>query len=155
MAQRLITARVVNHEEPDWRPLERFASPFLASSFMWMFEVRTRRGESFHAYKHIDTRCYVHLDVDGKGLAYHWEEERYGRYPAWVLLRAALRPWWEKLDATPEEVAVAQLAIQRARDLEWGSGSMLAPERRADLALAFESALLGDLEDAGAPSCEF
>jgi hypothetical protein len=37
--QNLISARVVNYKEPDWRPLERLASPYLASSFMWMFEL--------------------------------------------------------------------------------------------------------------------
>ncbi|HEY1359120.1 MAG TPA: hypothetical protein VGF21_12520 [Thermoleophilaceae bacterium] len=145
MAQRLITARVVNSKEPDWRPLERLASPYLASSFMWMFELRTRRGESFHAYKHIATRGYIHIDMDGNGLGYHPDEDRYGRYPAWALLRAALRPWWEELNATPEEIALAQVAIQRGQDMDFGGdGSMLAPERRRDLAFAISGALLGD-----------
>jgi len=142
VADRLITARVVNYEEPDWRPLERFASPYLAGSFMWMHEVRTRRGESFHAYKHIETRCYVHLGIDGNGLAFHWDEKRYGRYPAWVLLKAALRPWWEELNASAEEIALAQMAIQRARELDWGSQLIDVPDRRADLALALDRALL-------------
>jgi hypothetical protein len=139
-----ITARVVNYEEPDWRPLERLASPYLASSFMWMFELATRRGERFHAYKHTETRCYAHIDINGNGLAYVPDEDRYERHPAWVLLRAALRPWWEELNASPEEIALAQIAIERARSDDWGSGAMLAPERRRELALAFEGALLPD-----------
>jgi hypothetical protein len=97
--QNLISARVVNYKEPDWRPLERLASPYLASSFMWMFELATRRGERFHAYKHIETRCYVHIDISGSVLAYVPEEDRYQRYPAWILLQTALRPWWEELNA--------------------------------------------------------
>jgi hypothetical protein len=114
----LITARVVNYEEPDWRPLERLASPYLASGFMWMFELATRRGERFHAYKHIETRRYVHIDLHGNGLAYIPEEDRYECYPAWVLLRAALRPWWEELNASPEERALAEIAIERAMGTE-------------------------------------
>jgi hypothetical protein len=31
------------------------------------------------------------------------------------LLEEALRPWWEELDATPEEVTACWMAIQRAR----------------------------------------
>ena len=108
MSKRLITGKVLNHEEPDWEPLARFASPYLMSSFMWMFEVATRRGERFHAYKHIATRRTAHIDINGNGLAYVFDEDRYARYPAWVLLRAVLRPWWEELNATPEEIALSQ-----------------------------------------------
>jgi len=103
----LITARVVNSENPDWRPLERLASPYLASHWMWMFEVATRRGERFHAYKHIETRCYIHIDINGNGLGYVPVDDRYRRYPAWVLLRSALRPWWQELQASPEEIAIS------------------------------------------------
>jgi hypothetical protein len=46
------------------------------------------------------------------------------------------------LNASPEEVALAQIAIERARSDDWGSGAMLAPERRRELALALEGALL-------------
>jgi hypothetical protein len=154
MPKRLITGRVVNYEEPDWKPLERFASPYLMSSFMWMFEVATRLGERFHAYKHIDTRGYAHIDINGNGLAYVPGEDRYARYPAWALLRAVLRPWWEELQASPEEIALAQIAIERARGDDFGSSPMLAPERRGDLALAIEGALLtrDEDEDAAAAS---
>jgi hypothetical protein len=132
VARRLITASVVNHEEPDWRPLEHLASAYRASSFMWMFELATRRGGRFHAYKHIETRCYIHIDIQCKGLAYVPEEDRYERHPAWVLLRAALRPWWEELNASPEEIALAQVAIQRAQDIDRGStDSMLGVTSRS------------------------
>jgi hypothetical protein len=67
------------------------------SSFMWMFEAGTPAGERYHAYKHIDTGRYVHLDLGGNALAY------------------ALRPWWEDLQASPEEVVAAWTAIERAR----------------------------------------
>jgi hypothetical protein len=140
----LITGRVVNYEDPDWEPLARLASPYLMSSFMWMHELATRRGERFHAYKHIETRCYVHIDIEGKGLAYDPDLDRYERFPAWVLLQAALRPWWEELNASPEEVALCRVAIERARSTESEPGSMLAPERRRELSLALDRALAPD-----------
>jgi hypothetical protein len=61
-------------------------------------------------------------------------------------LRAVLRPWWEELQASPEEIALAQIAIERARADDFGSSRMLAPERRRDLALAIEGALLHEPE---------
>jgi hypothetical protein len=33
---------------------------------MWMFEVRLSDGTPLHAYKHIDTRRYLHLASDGR-----------------------------------------------------------------------------------------
>jgi hypothetical protein len=141
VSKRLITGKVVNNEEPDWEPLAHFASPYLMSSFMWMFEVATRRGERFHAYKHVATRRTAHIDIKGNGLAYVFDEDRYARYPAWVLLRTVLRPWWEELNATPEEIALSQIAIERAKGADYSSCPMLAPERRRDLALAIEGAL--------------
>jgi hypothetical protein len=105
---------------------------------------KTRRA--VHAYKHIDTRRTAHIDIDGNGLGYVFDEDRYTRYPAWGLLRAVLRPWWEELQASPEEIALAQIAIERARADDFGSSRMLAPERRRDLALAIEGALLHEPE---------
>jgi hypothetical protein len=41
---------------------------------------------------------------------------------------------------------LAQIAIERARADDFGSSRMLAPERRRDLALAIEGALLHEPE---------
>jgi hypothetical protein len=95
----LITARVVNYKEPDWRLLERLASHYLREQLHVDVRARQKRGERFHAYKHIETRCYVHIDISGSVLAYVPEEDRYQRYPASILLQTALRPWWEELNA--------------------------------------------------------
>ena len=48
---------------------------------MWMHEVRLRDGSPVHAYKHIDTRGYVHLGSDGRGYAYVGDQ-RYRRVRA-------------------------------------------------------------------------
>jgi hypothetical protein len=37
---------------------------------MWMFEVELESGLRLHAYKHIETRKYLHLDKEGRAFAY-------------------------------------------------------------------------------------
>ncbi len=67
-----------------------------------------------------------------------WQHER---FPAPGAPSRALRPWWEELDASPEEIALARIAIERARDSESDPSSMLAPGRRHELSLAFDRGL--------------
>ena len=82
-----------NFERPDWGPLIRIA-PAHVDEFMWMFEVELEGGLRLHAYKHRETRGYLHLDHGGRAFAYIWEETRPeddedGRYeqvdPHWLL----------------------------------------------------------------------
>ncbi len=56
-------------EVPDWGPLVDLA-PDHVGDFMWMFEVELRGGDRLHAYKHRDTRRYLHLTSDGRAFAY-------------------------------------------------------------------------------------
>ena len=42
----------------------------LAGEFMWMFEVQLDSDVRLDAYKHIDTRRYVHLDPSGATYVY-------------------------------------------------------------------------------------
>ena len=98
---------------PHWEPLERAVGLALAVTFMWMFEARTADGRRVQAYKHRATRRYVHLD--DAGLAYACRRDRYVQVPLADALEEALRPWWEELDATPDEIADAHDAIARAR----------------------------------------
>lgn len=76
---------------PDWGPLLRLA-PALVDEFMWMFEVWLDDGERVQAYKHIETRGYLHLG--GRGAAFVYQGD--GRYrqvgACWLLERViALR----------------------------------------------------------------
>ena len=62
---------------PDWAPLEQVLGPKLCESFMYM----GRSGE-LYLYKHIDTRRYLNLDVEGKCFRYTgagYEPEELGR----------------------------------------------------------------------------
>ncbi len=57
-------------ESPEWRPLLDLVGEEVTGDFMWMFEVELSDGSSLHAYKHIDTRRYIHLSLDGLAFAY-------------------------------------------------------------------------------------
>lgn len=52
-------------ERADWGPLRGVVGDCLASQFMWMAEIELDDGIRIHAYKHIETRRYLHLDASG------------------------------------------------------------------------------------------
>jgi hypothetical protein len=80
------------YEEPEWGPLLRR----VVADFMWMHEIELEDGTEVHAYKHIDTRRYLHLDDSCQ--AYVFEEAgESGRYrpmdPARVLTSVFAGLW--------------------------------------------------------------
>jgi len=83
--------RVVNYERPVWEPLMALA-PEHVGDFMWMHEVELEDGTRLHAYKHVETRRYLHLDHGGRAFVFipgslddvessHYEEV----VPGWLL----------------------------------------------------------------------
>lgn len=62
------------YDTPDWEPLLELAAEH-ADEFMWMFEVELESGLRLHAYKHVETRRYLHLDKEGRAFVYIWPEE--------------------------------------------------------------------------------
>jgi hypothetical protein len=64
----------VQYDRPEWGPLLDLA-PDHVEDFMWMFEVELESGLRLHAYKHIETRKYLHLDKEGRAFVYLWPEE--------------------------------------------------------------------------------
>ena len=89
---RPIHGRMTRNHKPDWGPLGRLAPEHLGD-FMWMFEAELENGVELHAYKHWDTRRYLHLDQGGRAYVYIWGEKLAadddGRYeqvaPNWLL----------------------------------------------------------------------
>jgi hypothetical protein len=81
-----------NFDRPDWGPLVELA-PDHVDEFMWMFEVELESGLRLHAYKHWETRRYLHLDHGGRAFVYIWNDDLTadddGRYeevdPKWLL----------------------------------------------------------------------
>jgi hypothetical protein len=106
--------RILQYETPEWRPLEEAVGEELAGGFMWMYEIATDDDRRIQAYKHIDTRCCLHLDGDGEAFAYV-DESRYRHVDLAAVLEEVFEPWWERLRASPEEVCAAWAAIERAR----------------------------------------
>jgi hypothetical protein len=58
-------------DSPNWEPLLHLARVYVAE-FMWMFEAELEGGVRIHAYKHVITRRYLHLSVDGRAFVYCW-----------------------------------------------------------------------------------
>jgi hypothetical protein len=116
-----VVGHSVQGSVPEWRPLVEAVGEHLAGTFMWMFEVRLSDGRPLQAYKHIETRRYVHLDPACNAFCYIGDDH-YRRVELADALEAALSPWWEALNASVEDVAASWNAIARAfRDA--GSGT--------------------------------
>jgi hypothetical protein len=79
---------------------------------MWMFEVELSNGKRLHAYKHIDTRCYVHLDHDGAAFAY-LESGRYRSFPVTEVLTAVFAPLTGLRGVSDEQVRASWEAVDR------------------------------------------
>ena len=75
-AAKFFEGTVVQGDTPDWQPLLDALGEEITGDFMWMFEVRLSDDTSLHAYKHIDTREYLHLTSDGRAFVYE-ESEHY------------------------------------------------------------------------------
>lgn len=61
------------YDKPEWGPLLELAAEHI-DDFMWMFEIELESGLRLHAYKHIETRKYLHLDREGRAFVYLWPE---------------------------------------------------------------------------------
>ena len=93
-----IRGRLAQYDEPNWEPLLALLGAEEVTHFMWMHEIALDTGERVHAYKHIDTRRYIHLSTTGKTYAF-LESERYAPIPAFQAAERALPPgrWGEPI----------------------------------------------------------
>jgi hypothetical protein len=108
-----VLGNIVQYDEPVWEPLERAVGEELAGTFMWMYEIETAGHGYFQAYKHIETRCYIHLDDDARAYEYI-PEQRYRPIPLADAIALALASW-HRLGASPRQLALVDAAIERAR----------------------------------------
>lgn len=76
---------VSQFERPIWQPLLNLLGEEWVAQFMWMCEIQLSGGENLHAYKHIDTRRYIHISEAGR--AYTYVDP--GRYRSISALEAA------------------------------------------------------------------
>jgi hypothetical protein len=71
-SERIVRGEMTHqYDKPEWAPLLDLA-PDHIDDFMWMFEVELESGLRLHAYKHIETRKYLHLDKEGRAFVYIW-----------------------------------------------------------------------------------
>ena len=112
-----IAGEMCQYDEPDWRPLYDIVGVHLADWFMWMHEVELGDGHRVHAYKHIATRRYFHLGVDGRAFVYvpGARLSAKGTYREIARLDAIDLVFltWEELAPRPDEEDRA--ALERAR----------------------------------------
>jgi len=107
---------LVQYETPNWEPLMNAVGNRVIGDFMWMHEVKLTDGRAVHAYKHVDTRRYIHLDEDGNAFVYT-ESERYKPMPAARVLAAVFMPLRPDLvGVTPGQIAVSWEAVDRLDD---------------------------------------
>lgn len=64
-----IPGRTIQFQSPNWEPLLYLARVYV-DEFMWMCEIELEDKVALHAYKHVDTRRYLHLTEDGRAFAY-------------------------------------------------------------------------------------
>jgi hypothetical protein len=111
-----LRAATLNCRRAWWEPLLRAVGNELTRSFMWMFEVVLTDGTKLQAYKHVATRCYMHLDDAGR--AYQCGDAGdYLRVPLPVAI-ARTFAGWEHSGPTDAHAADLKAAVWRARRQE-------------------------------------
>jgi hypothetical protein len=99
-------------ERPDWYPLLELVGEEVTADFMWMYEVRLKPRGRLQAYKHIDTRRYLHLDRQGKAYDFRGPN-RYRRVPAIDALVSAFASLPQLCCRTPEQLERSWAAVER------------------------------------------
>lgn len=110
--RRTYRGEMLQGEQPDWAPLLKTVGERVTGDFMWMFEVKLSNGKRLHAYKHIDTRRYVHLDHDGAAFVY-LETDRYRAFPVTEVLAAVFAPLPGLRGVTDEQIHASWEAVDR------------------------------------------
>jgi len=115
--RRGIKGEATQGEEPEWEPLVNAVGERVTRDFMWMFEVELSDGRSLQAYKHVDTRRYVHLAASGE--AYFYEPPgRYISIPAWEFFAAVFQTLPRLGGVTEGQILDSQAAVDRLYESE-------------------------------------
>jgi hypothetical protein len=75
MTQNQLRGEMTRRDDPVWEPLLNLLRVYV-DDFMWMFEVELEDGTRLHAYKHRETRRYLHLSEDD-GVFFYKEPDFY------------------------------------------------------------------------------
>jgi hypothetical protein len=99
-------------DRPEWRPLLDAVGERVTGDFMWMFEVELTGGTPLQAYKHIDTRRYVHLAPDKEAFVFE-PPDRYRSASAAEVLAAVFAPLPRLAGVTDEQISASWGAVER------------------------------------------
>ena len=102
-------------EWPEWAPLLKAVGEEITGDFMWMFEVVLTDGMSLHAYKHIDTRRYIHLASNGEAFVYE-PPDHYRALPAADVLAAVFASLPGLAGVTDQQIGASWAAVERLRN---------------------------------------
>lgn len=112
-----VDGQLLQCEQPQWAPLKSVVGLRLTGWFMWMGEIELADRTRIHAYKHVTTRRYLHLDSSGRAFAF-----REGRYRGIALATAVARAFvgWEQTHPPEGDVVELGVAIRNARSSSGG-----------------------------------
>lgn len=114
---RVLRGRATQGDEPEWRPLLDAVGEKVTGDFMWMFEVELSNGTRLQAYKHVDSRRYVHLDDGGAAFVFE-PPDRYRSVPVRDLFAAAFIPLPGLAGVTDEQISASWAAVGRLTRVE-------------------------------------
>ncbi|WP_205698019.1 hypothetical protein [Conexibacter sp. SYSU D00693] len=110
---------------PEGGPLLALVGEPVVGDFMWMYDVLCVDGLRIQAYKHCETRAYLHLAEDGRAFVYVGGgvgDDDLADYQEAVpsrVLDAVLSPLWKvPLAAQPGQVRASRAALRRVRARE-------------------------------------
>lgn len=104
---------LTQYRKPLWEPLLDAVGERLTPGFMWMHEAELEDGTPLHAYKHIDTRRYLYLTVEGHA----FEPVACGRFVPQRLdfaIESAVCTWWILVGWDEEDRQAVSDAVHRA-----------------------------------------
>lgn len=101
-------------DSPNWQPLLEAVDEEVTQDFMWMFEVTLSDGRQLQAYKHIDSRGYVHLASDGTAFVYE-PPDRYRPSDLAKVLTAVFSRMIGLAGVSGDQVAASWAAVERVR----------------------------------------
>jgi hypothetical protein len=110
--RRGIRGRATQGDHPDWKPLLDSVGEQVTGDFMWMYEVELDDGTHLQAYKHIDTRDYIHLAADGQAY-YYKPPDRYIGVAASDVLAQVFRDLPRLGGVTAEQIDASWAAVRR------------------------------------------
>jgi hypothetical protein len=129
----IVTGRVTSIDEPDWSPLDGFLPLKLCGPFMWMHAVELDDDRELRAYKHSETRRYLHLDAHADA----WENLDQGRFRRMRhsdAIEQVLPSWWVLNQASEDERDAVREAFEAAHtrgDGDVSAGAHILPSSPA------------------------